>query len=111
MPKGAECEHLMITGATGSGKTNVIHGLLQQIRKLGHKAIIVDSSGGFVEHFFDSAKDKLLNPFDQRTAHWHLWSDCHQDYELSELVESLIPDRKQMDSFWTDAARQVSDHR
>src|SRR6185312_9793174 len=106
LPRGAECEHLMITGTTGSGKTNAIYHLLQQIRRLGHKAVIVDSSGGFVSRFFDPAKDKLLNPFNQRTEHWNLWQECHKDYEFDEFSESLIPPDHQ-DHFWPKAARQL----
>jgi type IV conjugative transfer system coupling protein TraD len=106
IPQGAECEHMMITGTTGAGKTNAIQSLLYQIRQLGHKAIIVDTSGNLVEKFFQHDSDTVLNPFDSRTAHWNLWSDCRHDYEFDELAESLIP-TDHHDTFWTKAARQL----
>jgi len=106
LPVNAECEHIMITGMTGSGKTNAIHGLLQQIKALDHKAIIVDTSGGFVSRFFDPTRDQILNPFDQRSSNWDLWQECSTDYDFEEFAESLIPNN-QYDQFWTKAAQQL----
>ncbi|MEI6882424.1 MAG: type IV secretion system DNA-binding domain-containing protein [Bacteroidota bacterium] len=40
IPKNAEYQHMMITGTTGSGKSNLIHHLLSQIRAQGDQAII-----------------------------------------------------------------------
>lgn len=106
MPKNAETEHIMICGTTGSGKTNTINHLLAQIKQLGHKAIIVDTGGGFVERFYDASQDKLLNPFEKQTENWDLWSECVEEYDFLELSESLIPPNK-YDSFWSKAAQQL----
>ena len=106
LPKNAECEHMMLCGTTGSGKTNAINHLLEQIRALNQKAIIIDSTGGFVSSFFDSTQDKLLNPFDARTQQWDLWQECREEYDFDEFAESLIPNNK-YDSFWTKAGQQL----
>lgn len=106
MPFGAECEHMMMTGTTGAGKTNAIHHLLAQIRALNHKAIIIDTNGGFVSRFFNPERDKLLNPFDDRTESWDLWQECREEYDFDEFAQSLIPTDK-YDSFWTKAAQQL----
>ena len=47
-PKEAECRHTIITGTTGSGKTNVFHELIQQVLKKNERAIIVDTVGTYV---------------------------------------------------------------
>lgn len=106
LPLNAECEHFMISGMPGSGKTNAIHGLLQQIRALNHKAVIIDSSCGFIARFFDQRQDQILNPFDQRSCNWDLWQECRADYDFEEFAESLIPSN-QYDQFWTKAAQQL----
>lgn len=106
LPEKAECEHIMITGTTGAGKTNAIHSLLIQIKQFKHKAIILDTSGGFVTRFFDEEKDLLLNPFDKRTQNWNLWSECNEDYEFDEFAESFIP-LDSYDKFWTRSAQQL----
>lgn len=73
--KGTETQHLMITGGTGSGKTNCLHHLLPQIRNQGQRAIIVDTTGAFVERYFREGKDILLSPSDKRSAPWHPWAE------------------------------------
>mgnify|MGYP000104774465 FL=1 len=107
IPKDAEYQHMMITGTTGSGKSNMIHHLLKQIRKQGDQAIIVDTTGGIFARFFEERTDVYLNPLDSRSAHWDLWKETKTDHVIDEIAESIIPDSKFMDTFWTQSARQL----
>lgn len=107
LPKNAEFQHMMITGTTGSGKSNLIHQLLQQIRDQGDQAIVIDTTGGIFARFFDETKDILLNPLDARSKKWNLWQEGNQHYILDEIAEALIPEGKSYDQFWTQSARQV----
>ncbi|MFQ5730251.1 MAG: type IV secretion system DNA-binding domain-containing protein, partial [Waddliaceae bacterium] len=84
--KGTETQHILITGGTGSGKTNCIHHVLGQIQKTKKKALIVDTTGVFVERYFDPNKDILLNPFDPRGAPWHPWVECQNNSDFEELA-------------------------
>ncbi|HJD58999.1 MAG TPA: type IV secretion system DNA-binding domain-containing protein, partial [Rickettsia endosymbiont of Ceroptres masudai] len=56
--QNSERRHILITGTTGSGKTNMLNELLPQIRKEHGRAIIVDLTGSFTK-FFDPKSDKL----------------------------------------------------
>jgi type IV secretory pathway TraG/TraD family ATPase VirD4 len=108
LPKDAEFKHIMVTGTTGSGKSNMIHGLLQQIRQQGDQAIVVDTTGGIFSRFYDEKTDLLLNPLDSRSQRWNLWKECGEDaHILDEIAQSLIPDSKSYDSFWNQSSRQV----
>ncbi len=115
MPKNAEFQHMMVTGTTGSGKSNTIHQLLNQIRANGDQAIIVDTTGGIFARFYDDGRDILLNPLDVRGKNWNLWDEAMLggavcDYVLDEIAESIVPDNHQQgqqDSFWIKSARQV----
>ena len=107
LPKNAEFQHLMITGTTGSGKSNLIHQLLTQIREKGDQAIVIDTTGGIFARFFDEKTDILLNPLDERSSKWDMWSEVTSDYILDELAEAMIPENKSFDSFWTQSSRQV----
>ncbi len=42
IPRSIECEHFLITGATGAGKSMAIRSLLRQIQARGELAIVVD---------------------------------------------------------------------
>lgn len=106
LPKTAETKHMMILGTTGSGKTNCLHHLLSQIKTRKQKAIILDTTGDFVSRYYNPETDSLLNPFDKRSRHWSLWSDCEFTFHYDALASALIPN-KLKDDFWTTAARTL----
>jgi type IV conjugative transfer system coupling protein TraD len=104
VPSAFEPEHILLCGAPGTGKTNLIVKMLAGIRASGKRAIVYDTAGTFVEKFFRPDVDTLLNPLDQRTAHWSPWVDVPRDYHYDQIAESTIPD-KAGDPFWAKAAR------
>lgn len=104
MPDAFEPEHILICGAPGTGKTNLITTMLEGIRKSGKRAIVYDTAGSFVEKFYREGHDVLLNPLDQRTDIWSPWVDVPRDYHYDQIAESTIPD-KHGDPFWSKSAR------
>lgn len=106
--KDKETSHLLLTGTTGSGKTNGFHTLIPQIRARGNRAIIVDVTGTYVSRYYDPKIDIIFNPLDTRSQNWHPWADCILDSHYDVLAESLIqPKEKSKDPFWDEAARGV----
>jgi type IV conjugative transfer system coupling protein TraD len=106
--KDKEKQHTLIIGTTGSGKTNCIHELLQQIRAKKQRAIIVDMTGGFIEKYYRPEKDIILNPQDVRSKPWSTWGDCPKLHHLRLISSVLIPaDGKGNESYWTKASRVV----
>ena len=104
VPSTFEPEHILLCGAPGTGKTNLIVKMLDGIRREGRRAIIYDTAGTFVEKFYRPDRDIILNPLDERTSHWSPWGDVPRDYHYDQIAESTIPD-KAGDPFWAKAAR------
>src|SRR3990167_1419459 len=106
--KHEETSHILITGTTGSVKTNTFHSLLPQIRQRGDRAIIIDLTGAYVSRYYDETQDLLLNPFDVRSLSWSPWADCHLDSHYDVLAESIIQPKKTLaDPYWDTASRAV----
>ncbi len=104
VPEAFEPEHILLVGAPGTGKTNLITTMLEGIRKQGKRAIVYDTAGSFVEKFYRPGRDILLNPLDKRTDIWSPWVDVPREYHYDQIAESTIPD-KHGDPFWPKAAR------
>jgi len=85
--KNSERQHILITGTTGTGKTNMLNELLPQIRNKQEKAIIVDMTGSYVDRFYDPSNgDIILNPFDSRTSNWLPWNDIIETEDFDDLA-------------------------
>src|SRR3989338_6613534 len=106
--KNKETSHTLITGTTGSGKTNAFHILLPQIRKRKNRAIVLDVTGDFVSRYYNEDTDIILNPLDQRSKAWHPWGDCHLDSHYDVFAEAMIqPKEGSGDPFWDNASRAI----
>ncbi|MCP3732140.1 type IV secretion system DNA-binding domain-containing protein [Sphingomonas sp. MG17] len=104
MPAAFEPEHILVSGAPGTGKTNLINIMLDGIRQQGRRAIVYDTAGSFVERFYRPGRDVLLNPLDERSALWTPWADVPEEYHYDQIAESVVPDTGK-DPFWAKAAR------
>lgn len=108
--KDSETQHILITGTTGSGKTNACKHVLNQLRdEPDHPdqlVIIVDTNGNFVDDYFDPRYDIIMNPFDERFPGWDLWGECQKIYHYDEISASLIP-QSGHDPFWSQSSRTL----
>ena len=111
--KDMEMRHFLVTGSTGSGKTNLIHDLLQQVQKKMQPAIVIDQTGEMIAKYYNQSRgDIIFNPFDDRGSNWDFWQDCSDEIELERFSKILIGfNRKSSssngDPFWENAAMSV----
>ena len=107
-PLGAETVHTLVIGSTGSGKTQTLLDLVEQVRTRGGKAVIFDVKGDFVSTFYDPARDIILNPSDQRCPAWNIFDECRTLSEFSVAAEALIPtEGSPEEGFWISGARTL----
>lgn len=106
--KNAETQHILITGGTGSGKTNCMLHLLSQLRQRGDKVLIIDTNGDFLESFYTSKTDYVLNPLSQSSQKWHPWVECENESDYRSLAESFIPTSNyDNDNYWRQASKTL----
>lgn len=105
--KGFKRQHLLVHGTTGVGKTNALLKLLLQIQGRGEKTLLTDVSGGICSRLYRSSEDIILNPFDERSWYWDIWTDNQtlEDFEL--LATFFIPSNRHVDPIWINAPRQI----
>ena len=90
MPTLIENLHLLIGGATGSGKTVLLRGTLLSTLMRGDRGIIVDPNGTFYSTFGQPG-DVILNPYDERTEGWSFFNEVRADYDWKRLAFSIVP--------------------
>jgi len=88
---GNECQHFLISGRTGAGKSQAIYGLLATIAERRQPAFIADPGGGYLARF-GSLDAVILNPFDQRDAGWSPFLEIHNDYDCERIAKATVPD-------------------
>jgi type IV conjugative transfer system coupling protein TraD len=106
--KDSETQHLLVTGTTGAGKTNMLNELLPQIRLGKNRAIIFDVTGEFVDRFYNPETDLILNPLREDSVCWLPWNDCKSDEDYNNLAAAFVDGESiKSDRYWEDAARSV----
>ena len=95
-PPGAELRHILIPATTGSGKTQLIHNLLDRIlwgvdSKSGTEKALITDSGGILASTRSGENDLLLNPFDRRSKRWNPFCEIENDWDFAFVAQSCIP--------------------
>src|SRR3984893_2819208 len=118
IPRAEENEGLLLLGDPGTGKSQVIHQLLDQIanRERPEAIICYDPAGEFIERHFNPEHDIVLNPLDTRCPYWSPAFEV--DYangtasatDCRLVAESFFPEREQTGTnsqFFVNSARSI----
>ena len=106
VPVEDEAKHFKLIGTTGTGKSTAIQELLAGALARGDRAVIADPDGGYVHRFYRPDRgDIVLNPFDERSVKWELFSEIKNGYDVEQLARAMIPDHEGQDRSWRGYAR------
>lgn len=105
MPTHLESLHLMIGGATGSGKSVLLRGLVASVRKRSDRMIVIDPNGDMLSKFWKPG-DIILNPYDSRSQGWSFFNEIRAEYDWKRLAHSMVPmSQDKVSEEWNDFGR------
>ena len=111
--KDMETMNFLISGAMGSGKTNLMHILIPQIIQKNQPAVIVDNTGEMIAKYYNKERgDIIFNPFDERSHAWNFWKDCSRLKDLEKFADILIGfnskrNHREASDFWEASAQSI----
>jgi len=120
--KNKETSHILFTGTTGSGKSNAMCHLIQQIRDstnhIKSHIIIVDFTGEMVARYFQKEHgDKIIDPVnlesesesESKTVNYDFLGDTKDQNSLSIILNALFSgsNLNKGDNFWDESAKSL----
>ncbi|WP_310621280.1 type IV secretion system DNA-binding domain-containing protein [Flexibacterium corallicola] len=99
-----ESKHMLLIGASGAGKTQIMRFWVDQLLVQNTRMILHDPKGDMTA-FLPTERFILLAPHDKRSWAWDIAKDCVGLAAARELAARLIPQAK--DPLWTNGAREI----
>jgi Type IV secretion-system coupling protein DNA-binding domain len=88
-PETLTSRHIVLAGASGTGKTQVTNSLLKQLEKQRRQKVLVLDLNGQYYSRFGKKGDIILSLYDKRTAAWDFWSeDAPPEFFAEALIEN-----------------------
>lgn len=112
IPKDTECKHLLVFGASGSGKSVLLTQFLNQINIYAdlhndkRHYILTDVKPEFVGKFA-KPDDFIFCPFDKRNVNWSVFNDINEVSDYDTFASLLFEDTDVKDPYWGIAAASI----
>ena len=115
MPDEAAACHLLVAGATGSGKTHLLSGIMRHAlvpigSGVDHRAILHDPKRDLIPKLHGlgvRGRIYILNPFDSRSVAWAIGRDCTSPATVQQCASDLIPEEDGPNKFFRDASCEI----
>lgn len=107
LTKRQECQHLLVVGTTGSGKTQLFMYWLRQIMERGDRVFIYDEKGDYSSLLGGREDVAIVSPFYEGSFAWDIAADFNSELAANEFVNALVPTDKSKDPTWEKAARKL----
>lgn len=104
LSKRTWCRHVFIAGSVGSGKTQIIWPIVQQIRKRKKKLFLLDVKGDYTPAIKTAL---ILSPWDRRSVYLDIAADIQTGAAASAFASALIPKEEGSNSFFATAAELI----
>lgn len=106
IPQEIEGRNFVFAGSPGSGKTQGIMTMLDQLSHYPDRAFIADPSGQFYKRYLQP-DSVLFNPFDSRSVDWSPLAEMDGVWSADTMSKSLIPDGEGSAQEWNSYAQTL----
>ncbi len=107
IPPDLEPLSFLISGSPGTGKSQIIRGILSQLRGRDDIVIVADPGGDMMKIFLNEKADTILNPLDSRSSKWSILAELENEWEASRLAKAIVPDGEGSNLEWTGYAQSL----
>lgn len=110
IPYNSETQSFFIAGQAGSGKTQAILSLTEQIKDFGETMIFYDRKPDFSPKYYRDGKDFIFYPKDERSINFNLLGQISEETvfeDVSFIANAIIPDSNEKDAHFNDSSRAV----
>lgn len=106
LPEHLESLHMLIEGATGTGKTQLLKNMVAHLRARGDTVVIVDTNYDMWTAF-NQPDDVILSPFDPAFPGWLPMNEVRAPADWSALAQSFIGDGVGEAAQWHQMAKAM----
>lgn len=106
IPRDLEPLSFIIAGGPGTGKSQIIKGILSTLRERGDIVICADPGGDMMAHFYREG-DAILNPLEARSVSWSPLAEPEAEWEAARLARAIIPDKEGQNPEWTSYGQSL----
>lgn len=106
LPARAEPLHLLMEGATGTGKTQLLKNMVAAIRARGDTVVVVDSNYDLF-NTFGRPGDIVLNPLDPRSPGWLPGNEIRDPTDWTAMASSFIGEGEGNSREWNSMGRAM----
>jgi hypothetical protein len=112
VPRREEFEGALLLGDPGTGKTQIIHQMIAQVRLRtpAEAGVVFDPACEFLRAHLDPETDVVLNPLDARFRYWSPSLEVNSVIDRQLVGESFFPYQESMSEtsrFFVEAARDI----
>jgi hypothetical protein len=106
LPESIATRNNLTIGRPGSGKSQMIYRIIEQLREQKFRCIIHDLKGDMISNFYDEKTCLIFNPVDKRMVKWSLFKELETIIDIQSFCNALVSTEGN-DPFWPESAKNL----
>jgi hypothetical protein len=108
IPEDRLSHHIQICGRTGTRKSSIIRGFVDQAIARGWPCVFLDCKREYWEEYGDPDRDALIDPLDTRSVDWLIGNESIDEARGISVMDAAYPDVHGKAAFFQEYARSVT---